>query len=147
MPPADPVDHEQRVQPDERHRADAIEPSEACGVPYQPHDHQTRECGQRLVREHAGGDRQRRQDVAEDREHRPVGGGDVGPLRADVREHRIQRDRVRSLQVRVGAVGGADPGVGLVAEDVGREQRWAEQHERVQGPDRDQHGTGRQPGS
>ena len=138
VPAADSIDHEERVEAHQRGRLDRVGATPTGALPHDRHQRQGGYGGDRLVREHAGRDRQRRQQVAEDGEHRAVGTRDVGPLGPDVREHRVRVDRVRPVGVGVGVVDRAHSRVGLIAEDVGGGQRRRQQHHRIQGRDRHQ---------
>jgi hypothetical protein len=136
---ADPVEDDHRVQADQHRGAHGGEAAQARRPPDEQDQDQAGGGRDRLVGEHVGGDVERHEQIAERGEERPVGARRRQPLGADQRFEAVQRDRARAVQVRVGVVDGAHPGVGGVAEDVGGEERRGEEDDRVQGEDRDQH--------
>ena len=142
MAPADAEEDDHRVEPDQRRGLHLVEAAQPRRLPDQGDEDEARDRRDRLVGEDFGGDPQRHEQVAERGEKRAVHGRGGDPLDPDQRMERFQREGARPVQVWVGAVHGADPRVGGVAEDVAGEERRREEDHRVEDEDRGDHGAG-----
>ena len=138
--PADGVEHDQRVEPDEQGWADRVAPHPPDASPHQGDDPQRAECGQRLQRPQSGLHPEGHRRVGHEGPQRPVRTGDA--VLGREAERQVARDPHRRIGVRVEPVNRSQARVLDVGEDVARQERRRQQEHDVYGHDAGDRPTG-----